>query len=232
MLRSATSRRISTILRRLRAEHPRFGSLRRLYPANPSFGLGTGTPIDRHYIDQFLGERRHAIRGRVLEIGDREYTLRFGVGVEKSDVLHVVPGSPGATIIADIAHCPDIDDQSFDCIILTQTLNYLRDMGAGVEELHRILAPGGHLLCTVPGISQISRYDMERWGDRWRLTSLSASELFAAHFEAGKTEILTYGNVLSSVCFLEGLTSERLRPQELDYRDDDYQLIVAIDAVR
>ena len=101
-----------------------------------------------------------------------------------------------------------------------------------VAELHRILAPGGHVLCTVPGISQISRYDMDRWGDRWRLTSLSATELFSTAFEPEDVSVTTYGNVLACVCFLEGIVTERLRPRELDHHDEEYQLIVAVDAVK
>jgi len=101
-----------------------------------------------------------------------------------------------------------------------------------VSELHRILAPGGHVLCTVPGISQISRYDMDRWGDRWRLTSLSATELFATAFEPARTTVSTHGNVLTSICFLEGIVAEKLTPRELATCDEDYQLIVAVDATK
>ena len=216
----------------LRVNFPRFGSLRRVYPVNPSFGLGDGTPIDRYYIERFLESRRGTIQGRVLEIGDRRYTSQFGSDVTTSDVLHFVEGSPEATIIADISCCPHVPADSFDCVVITQTLHYIYNMEKAVSEIHRILAPGGHVLCTVPGISQISRYDMDRWGDRWRLSSLSAGELFATAFAPADTSVLTYGNVLTSVCFLEGIVTERLRKRELDYRDDDYQLIVAIDATK
>ena len=224
--------RLSAARQHLRSTFTRFGSFRRLYPINPSFGLGKGTPIDRYYIERFLDSNRAVIRGRVLEVGDQEYTDRFGSGVAASDVLHVVEGSPEATIVADIAKCPQIATGSFDCIILTQTLHYIFDMKAAVGELHRILAPGGHLLCTVPGISQISRYDMDRWGDRWRLTSLSATELFATAFEPADTTVVTYGNVLASICFLEGVVAEKLRERELDSCDEDYQIVVAIDAAK
>jgi len=224
--------RLSAVRQYLRASYPRFGSFRGLYPANPAFGLGNGTPVDRYYIERFLDGRRDRVRGRVLEVGDRRYTTQFGSGVTTSDVLHVEAGSPDATIVADIANCPQIPDGSFDCIVLVQTLHYIYDMEAAVAELHRILAPGGHLLCTVPGISQISRYDMERWGDRWRLTSLSAAELFATAFAPEDTEVSTYGNVFASICFLEGIVAEKLRPRELDTHDDDYQLIVAVDAAK
>jgi len=222
--------RLSLARQRLRSTFTCFGSLRRLYPVNPAFGLGNGTPIDRYYIERFLDSRREVIRGRVVEIGDRRYTDQYGSGVTKSDVIHFAEGSPEATIVADLSDCPHIPADSFDCIILTQTLHYIFDMPAAVSELHRILAPGGHLLCTVPGISQISRHDMDLWGDRWRLTSLSAAELFATAFEPADTRVATYGNVFSAVCLLEGVVAERLRPTELDTRDDDYQLLVVVDA--
>ncbi len=224
--------RLGSLKQRLRSRFVLFGTLRETYPVNPAFGIGKGTPVDRYYIDGFLSERRSSIRGRVLEIGDRESTTRFGIGVAQSDVLHFEAGNPEATIVGDISHCPHIPNDSFDCIILLQTLHYVYDMEAAVAELHRILAPGGHLLCTVPGISQISRHDMDRWGDRWRLTSLSAQELFSTAFQPQNTTVVTFGNTLTTMCFIEGITAEKLRKRELDALHPDYQLIVAIDAVK
>jgi SAM-dependent methyltransferase len=224
--------RLSALARRLRSRFVFFGTLRHTYPVNPAFGIGHGTPVDRYYVEAFLRSRSTAIRGRVLEIGDREYTTMFGSGVTTSDVLHAEEGNPEATIVGDIANCPQIPDAAFDCIILTQTLHYIYDMEAAVAELHRILAPGGHVLCTVPGISQVSRHDMERWGDRWRLTSLSARELLSTAFEPDRVSVATYGNALTSVCFLEGIVAEKLRPKELDAREEEYQLLVTVDAMK
>ena len=62
-------------------------------------------------------------------------------------------GFPGATIIADISNAPQIPSDSFDCIIFTQTLQYVFDPHAAVRTLWRILKPGGTVLATVPGIS-------------------------------------------------------------------------------
>jgi hypothetical protein len=73
---------------------------------------------------------------------------------------------------------------------------------------------------------------MDRWGDRWRLTSLSATELFATAFDPARTTVATHGNVLTSICFLEGIVAEKLTPRELGTRDEDYQLLVTIDAVK
>ena len=84
------------------------------------------------------------------------------------------------------------------------------------------------LLATVAGISQISRYDMDRWGDYWRFTTASMKKLFSPVF-IGDVEIATFGNVLAATAFLQGLAVEDLPdPTLLDAADDDYQLIIAI----
>jgi len=210
-----------------------FGDLRRVEPVSRVFGLDRGTPIDRYYIEQFLKMNADLVRGRVLEIGDSSYTRRFGGNsVEKSDVLHLTGDSPEATIVADLTNAPDIADGTFDCMILTQTLQFTYDMEAVVSELYRILAPGGSVLCTMSGISQISRYDMDRWGDYWRLTSLSARRLFETAFADADIEVQTYGNVLAATAFLQGLAVSELTRSELDQHDDDYQLVVTVRATK
>lgn len=58
-----------------------------------------GQPVDRHYIERFLSAHASDVRGAVLEVGDNEYTRRFGgERVTTSDVLHVETGHPGATM--------------------------------------------------------------------------------------------------------------------------------------
>src|SRR5262249_51767928 len=44
------------------------GDLRRLTPIDPNWGFERGTPIDRVYVERFVGEHAGDIRGRVLEI--------------------------------------------------------------------------------------------------------------------------------------------------------------------
>jgi hypothetical protein len=111
----------------------RMGSFRRLSPVSDCFGFDRGLPVDRYYIATFLAEHAGDIHGHVLEIGGDEYSRRFGRSrVTNQDVLHVEPGFPGATIIADLSCAPHIPDARFDCIILTQTLHYIFDLhGAG-----------------------------------------------------------------------------------------------------
>ncbi len=88
------------------------------------------------------------------------------------------------------------------------------------------------LLATFPGISQISRSDMDRWGDYWRFTSLSAKRLFEEAFPPGNVSVEAHGNVLAAVAFLHGLAAEELRPEELDHRDPDYEVLITVRAAK
>jgi hypothetical protein len=88
------------------------------------------------------------------------------------------------------------------------------------------------MLVTLPGISQISRYDADRWGVFWRFTSRSVRRLFEEHFAPEDLEIEAYGNVLAAVALLHGLSAQELRLSELDYRDPDYEMIITVRAVK
>lgn len=209
------------------------GSLRRLTPFSREFGYDRGRPVDRYYIEAFLSANRSDIRGHVLEIAEDAYTRRFGGDrVIKSDVLHVREGQPHATIVADLAGADHIPADSFDCVILTQTLQFIFDVPAALRTVRRILRPGGVVLATLPGISPISRYDMERWGCFWGFTSLSARRLFEAVAPATAIRIEAHGNVLAAAAFLYGMAAEELEPGELDSFDPDYEVIITVRAVR
>jgi SAM-dependent methyltransferase len=211
-----------------------FGDLRRLKPIDSTFGYGRGEQsIARYYIDRFIAENAQYIRGRVLEIGDNRYTAAYGGDkVEKSDVLHVASDNPNATIVADLSRPTPIPDDSFDCIILTQTLQFIYDYQTALRQTHRILKRGGILLATLAGISQISRYDMDRWGEYWRFTSVSARRIFSEYFPEESITVAVHGNVLAAIAVLEGLASKELTKAELDYNDPYYEVIITVRAIK
>jgi glycosyltransferase involved in cell wall biosynthesis len=211
----------------------RLGDLRRIQPLGRRFGYDRGQPVDRYYIERFLAARAADVRGRVLEVKDDRYTRRFGgERVSRSDVLHLVAGNPKATIVADLTKPDTLPADTFDCAIITQVLPFIRDPQAAVQTLQRIVAPGGAVLATVPGISQIDRHEMERWGDYWRFTSLSARLLFESAFGAEHVTVEAHGNVLAATALLYGLAREELTDAELQARDPDYEVIIAIRAVK
>ena len=208
----------------------RFGDLRRVSPFS-RFGFERGKPIDRRYIESFLNDYAADIHGHVLEIGDDTYSRLFGgTRISQQDVLHICAGHPGATIIADLNDAPQIPSERFDCIIFTQTLHLIYNLKAALATLHRILKPGGILLTTVPGISQIAREPGYAEADSWRFTTSSVQRLFTEFFAETAVHVQSYGNVLAASAFLYGLAVHELETNELDYHDRDYPVIISVRA--
>ena len=221
-----------TIVEWRRTRPPKLGDLRRLTPIDPNWGFERGTPIDRVYVERFIGSHAVDIRGRVLEIAAPDYTSRFGSSVEQVDILMAKEGNPQATIVGDLAHAPHIPDDAFDCAIVTQTLQFVYDVRAAFATLHRILAPGGVLLATVPGITKISRPEDEEFGEWWHYTGRSAGRLAEEAFGEGSVEVETFGNVLTASSFLYGLAEADLSAEELTVRDRLYEVVVGVRAVK
>lgn len=201
-------------------------------PVSQAWGFDRGLPVDRYYIERFLGAHADDIRGAVLEIGDRAYTTRFGGdNVSGSDVLNVDPNDSQATIIADLTRADHIPSDRFDCIILTQTLHLIFDLSTAIKTVHRLLKPGGVLLATFPGISRLS---VSEWPDSWYwcLTRHSARRLFEAQFNPADLTVEAHGNVLAAAAFLYGFAAGELLPADLDERDPEYDLLVTVRAVK
>lgn len=210
----------------------RWGALARSTPLSRVWGIDRGGAIDRYFIESFLTREAAAIRGRVLEIANDAYTRRFGSGVEQSDVLNVVAGDPRTTFVADLADGSGIPSGIFDCVICNQTLQLIFDVRPALRTLHRILRPGGVLLLTVPGISQISRFDADRWGDYWRFSARSIELLLGEVFEPSGVEIRSFGNALAVTAFLYGLSPNELRAEDLEHQDPQYEMLLAARAER
>ena len=210
-----------------------FGDFRRLEPFTRSFGYDRGQPIDRYYIENFLRKNAADIAGHVVEIGDNRYTQQFGgTKVTKSEVLDQDHPDSSPTIIADLTKADHLASNSFDCIIVVQTLQFIYNIRDAVNTLHRILKPGAVLLVSIPSLSPICRYDMDRWGDYWRFTSAAAQRLFGDVFGNKNVEMNAYGNVLVSLAFLYGMASEELTVEELDFYDRDYEALITVRAVK
>lgn len=214
-----------------RARRPAWlGTIRRTAPLSDHYGRERGTPVDRYYIERFLAAERAAITGRVLEVLNRDYTERFGSSVERSDVLDVDPANADATIVADLAAADAVPESTFDCFVLTQTLQYVYDLEAAVTHVHRILRPGGTVLCSVPAVSRIDRHELD--SEYWRLTAAACTRLFGDVFKGGDVHVQAHGNVLASVAFLVGMAAEELSARELERHDPFFPLLVTIRATR
>jgi SAM-dependent methyltransferase len=210
----------------------RFGDFGRTVPISDDYGYDRGTPIDRVYIERFLTEHAPRIRGRTLEVVDDKYTAHFGAHrTVQRDIIDLDPENARATIVGDFTKLGAEWANTFDTIVLTQTLHLIYDLQMAVSSLYRLLKSGGAVLVTVPGLTPIDQHkEYDTW--YWSLTEVSARRLFSDVFGSNSTHVATYGNICSAVCFLQGLAAEELKPDMLNLRDRHFPVTIGICATK
>lgn len=215
-----------------RIRHPLwFGTLRNTKPVSAVWGKDRGTPVDRYYIERFLQLHNSDIYGKVLEVGGRAYTQKFGGSVDRSDVLDNNPANPDATILGDLETALKIGSNEFDCLVFTQVLQFVYHLADCIRELYRILRPGGVLLATVPSVSRIDiSYGPDK--DYWRFTAASGERMFGDVFGRQQVSVQSFGNVFASTAFLAGAALEELSTRELDVCDPLFPMLIGVRAVK
>jgi SAM-dependent methyltransferase len=199
-------------------------------PISAKFGFDRGTPIDRYWIEDFLGKNKEYIKGNCLEVTDKTYTLKYGgKQVTKADVLDIDENNTRANIIGDLRNLSGvIKGNTYDCIILTHVLGLIDDLDSAISECHRILKPKGVLLATSACFSPT--YDLK--SNFWRFTLAGAGYVFGKFFNKDNLEVTSYGNVFTGQCFWVGMSQEDITEKQLQYNDPRFPCIVAVRAVK
>jgi len=222
---------LKKIFSKTRISRLKWHDLKSVLPVSKTFGMDRGTPIDRYYIEKFLSSNRKKITGRVLEVAESRYSKKFGNHVAAYEILHVAENSK-ATIVGDLTKRETLPNNQIDCFICTQVFNFIFDFQLAIAGAHQVLKPGGVVLVTVSGISQVSRYDADRWGHYWSFYPQGIERSFKKVFGDANVEICTYGNSLTAISFLKGIALEELTAEELDFNDPDYPVTIAILATK
>ncbi len=194
-------------------------------PISKRFGAERGKPIDRVYIEQFLEENQDKIKGMVLEMADSRYTEMFGHNVEQSQILHLNGWGKGV-IKGNLETGEGIPENSVDCFICTQTIQFIYDIHSAVRNIYRLLKPGGVALVTAHCLGQISLYDYHNWGEYWRFTDMSMRRLFAEVFDKDEIAVRSWGNMKTAIAYQYGLCAEDLREEDVELQDEQYPVIV------
>ena len=194
-------------------------------PASKRFGAERGKPVDRIYIERFLAENREKIRGVVMEMADSGYTERFGNHVEQSLILHLNGWGKGV-IKGNLETGEGISENSVDCFICTQTIQFIYDIHSVARNIYRMLKPGGVALVTAHCLGQVSLYDYHNWGEYWRFTDQSMRKLFAEAFADDNITVQSWGNVKTAIAYLYGLCAEDMKAEDFEFQDEQYPVIV------
>src|SRR3989344_2001493 len=212
------------ILRRLKKPRWLYLLWRKLIPLSPKYGMERGQPVDRYYIDLFLSHHADSIRGKCLEVRDNRYTGRFASQITHADILDIDTANTEATIHADLRSAPQIPDNTYDCLILTQVFQYIDDVTAALRECYRILKPGGVLLAVVPAMARLD----PKIPEYWRFTADGMRRLLGTVFSEEHTTVTGHGNVLVGTGFWIGQAAEEFSKKELDYNDQNFSIIITI----
>ena len=105
-------------------------------------GRALSGKLTRITLDRFIAA--HATAGRTLDIGAQNgpYATHFPHRIG----LDIRPGA-GVAIIGD-AQALGIGDATFDTVLCTEVLEHLPEPQKAVDEMYRVLRPGGELLLT------------------------------------------------------------------------------------
>ena len=218
--------RLTVIARCLLRGHPlpRWGNLRRTRPFSQTFGFERGTPIDRYYLHRFLDAHRALITGDVLEVQTSAYTHRFGHDVRRVASFDIVPQFQ-PTYLCDLAHCEEIlPTAAFDCVLLPNTLQHVRELDAALRNIVRVVRPGGAILASAAGLLPLTG-DTPDW---WRFSPDGWRETLSRSWCGADVEVDGHGNCLSAVASQLGLAHEELTSAELDVRDPRFPVLTTI----
>ena len=205
-------------------EMPRWGNLRRTAPFSTNYGFERGTPIDRHYLHAFLDEHRGLITGDVLEVQNTAYTKRYGHDLRRTDTFDIVPQF-APTYLCDLAHSDGIlPSASYDCLLLPNTLQHLRELDACLRNALRTVRPGGVILAAAAGLVPLT----SDTPDYWRLSPDGWRETLAAIWPSADVEVRGHGNCLAAVAAQLGLATEELSAAELDVSDARYPVLTTV----
>jgi len=207
-----------------KAELPQWGNLRRTRPFSEHYGFDRGTPIDRYYVLKFLQNYRQYITGVVLEIQGTAYTKVCGHAVRRSESIDI-DSQHGTTYVCDLAHSEGVlASNTYDCFLLPNTLNHLKDVTDSLRHALRVVRPGGVVLATAPTLTPLT----PDFSEYRRFTTMGLRHLVEqARFDC-EFSIESFGNVLAANAALMGIAAEELTSAELDVNDSRYPVLITL----
>lgn len=203
-----------------------WGDLKKTVPICQAFGLTRGTPIDRYYLNKFIGEVKHEIIGNVLEIGgtpkDKDfYQINPGTSYK---ILNLEPG-PGVDIVGDVHDPSIIEPESFDSIIIFNVLEHCYAPWIAVENMLTWLKPGGKCFAMVPSAIRVHATP----ADYWRPLPDAFAYIFRNYTQQ---QLYIYGNPTTVIASYHGIAVEELTTEELDAYHPDYPVATCIMATK
>lgn len=195
-------------------------------PVSRVFGSERGKAVDRYYIERYLSDNAKYIKGSVLEVLNNKYTLMFGRDKVSESVVSHVKGWGDNTVLCNFETGEGVIQNRYDCIICTQTLQYIYDLSSAIKNIYKMLRKGGSALITVPGIKPLCVYDSTNWGEYWSFTADSLKRLCSEVCSEKDFELIQYGNVKVTTAYLYGICVEELKESDFELNDPQFPFLI------
>jgi SAM-dependent methyltransferase len=133
--------------------------------------------LRRAWLDHALERAKPHMRGDVLDVGGRKENRRgdFRPPVEAvSSWRFLNPDASSRPDFLGVAERIPLPDASVDTALMMEVIEYLADPGRALDEIRRVLRPGGTCLLSSPLLMAIHG---DSGGDRQRFTRLRLIEL-------------------------------------------------------
>jgi SAM-dependent methyltransferase len=111
-------------------------------PLSKRIGRALSTKLTRVTLDRFV--QAHATSARTLDIGAQNGP--YGAFFPNRVALDLRPGR-GVQILGD-AQALGLMDETFDAVLCTEVLEHLPEPQRAIDEIYRVLKPGGTVLLT------------------------------------------------------------------------------------
>ncbi len=242
-LATAATRRLARVARSVRMRslalplirHLRAMQFRRMAPMGD--GRQRGTPIVRHYWDQFLRTHEADMRGRALEIGTT-FTLRSRGAVTAAEAMDLTVHGPEVTVAADLSRADHVPSDTYDCFVVPSTAHVIHDIEAALYHAVRILKPGGTLLISFACVDYYFPRGLDMGTGsplfvHWWFTPIQVDNLLRRiGLDDSTYDTQVFGNLFSRIAYQLNMPAEELTRRELDRRDPGHPLLICVRVVK
>lgn len=196
-------------------------------PVSRVFGSERGKAVDRYYIEKFLEKNASDIKGCCMEVGADTYIRRYGGDKVTETCITHVEGYANAKKV-NFETGEGCTEGMADCLICTQTLQYIYDVRTAMQNIFAMLKPKGVALITVPGIKPLCLFDEDSWGENWSFTEKSMTHLCEGLGDKAMFSVCSYGNVKVAAAYLYGICCEELEESDFAYQDRQYPFLITV----
>lgn len=118
---------------------------------------------------------REHCRGLTLDAGSGRGTWQKTIAATSAayESIDLAPrGGATPTWVGDVSQMPQVPSGRYQTVVCHQVLEHVRAPGRAVREFHRVLAPGGKLILSVPHLSR--RHELPHDYQRYTQEGLAA----------------------------------------------------------